>query len=210
MSTKPYRFADEDAATGLAFKDPGTIRVMPSNRLINPLTMGPEDVRIEEVAHGLARMCRYGGHIRPPLPQAETYNVAQHSIIVCNVLKLQGFGLSIQLAGLLHDGEEGLGMMDIPKPIKSNPMLSKYVLACDRLREVIFQAFGLHYSLYNVDVKRVDHEVYLMERRAFWDGNHEIVALGPRVSEEKFLSKFKDLHGAIHDHNLLSRQPVSC
>ena len=47
-------------------------------RRIYPLDPHPEDVDVEEIAHVLSRICRYGGHVPGKFP----YSVAQHSIYV--------------------------------------------------------------------------------------------------------------------------------
>lgn len=75
--------------------------------LFNPK---PDDVRLQDIAAGLAHTCRFGGHCE------NFYSVAHHSIHVSHELPIEDPRL--QLIGLLHDaGEAYLG--DIPRPLKA-------------------------------------------------------------------------------------------
>lgn len=66
------------------------------------------EVCIEEIAHSLARINRFTGHTRGPVP----YSVAQHCVLVANHLPEH-----LKLAGLLHDAHEAI-LGDIASPIK--------------------------------------------------------------------------------------------
>lgn len=48
-----------------------------TGRKFYPLDPRPEDVCIEDIAHALALVNRFGGHTRVP------YSVAQHSVLCC-------------------------------------------------------------------------------------------------------------------------------
>lgn len=75
-----------------------------------PFDPRPEEVRLADIAAGLAHVCRFGGHCR------HFYSVALHSLHVSSELSVRGPRL--ELYGLLHDaGEAYLG--DIPRPIKA-------------------------------------------------------------------------------------------
>ncbi|MDP3767073.1 MAG: hypothetical protein Q8S13_03585, partial [Dehalococcoidia bacterium] len=97
----------------------------------------------ETVAHGLARLCRYGGHVR----RARIYSVAEHSLWVMLALAMDGLhgGMprllagslaramrgdgapswrqyletldparaELALCGLVHEGAEGSGLVDM-------------------------------------------------------------------------------------------------
>jgi 5'-nucleotidase len=65
-------------------------------------------LKIEEVAHSLARINRFTGHTRSLSP----YNVAQHSVLVCRHLPNE-----FKYAGLMHDAHE-VSVGDIASPIK--------------------------------------------------------------------------------------------
>lgn len=71
----------------------------------------PEMILIEDVAHGLSNICRFGGHTDP------FFSVAQHSTnVALRVLEKTGSALQA-LVGLLHDGHEAY-IGDVPTPLK--------------------------------------------------------------------------------------------
>jgi uncharacterized protein len=63
------------------------------------------DFTIEDIAHGLANICRYSGQC------SEFYSVAEHSILVSEVAK--GF----EFEALMHDAAEAF-LGDITRPLK--------------------------------------------------------------------------------------------
>jgi hypothetical protein len=68
----------------------------------------PADVRLADIAAGLAHTCRFGGHPR------RFYSVAEHSLHVSDDLPADP---RLRLLGLLHDaGEAYVG--DVPRPVK--------------------------------------------------------------------------------------------
>lgn len=83
-----------------------------TGRYVDTRNPKPETICIEDIAHALSQVCRYGGHCR------YHYSVAQHCVFVSERLKRQGQSPRTQLAGLLHDGAEAY-LGDIPRPMKS-------------------------------------------------------------------------------------------
>ena len=67
--------------------------------------------RIEVIAHSLGQINRFTGHASRP------YSVAEHSVLVCDILAGMGHGPHAQLAGLMHDAHECL-CGDVASPIK--------------------------------------------------------------------------------------------
>ena len=65
-------------------------------------------LKIEEVAHSLARINRFSGHTKT----FAGYNVAQHSVLVARHLEP-----AFQFAGLMHDAHE-CTIGDVPSPVK--------------------------------------------------------------------------------------------
>jgi hypothetical protein len=71
----------------------------------------PLDIRLEDVARGLANTCRFAG-------QTSTfYSVAEHACLVLRQLERQGASLPIRWAGLHHDDPEAY-IGDMPRPLK--------------------------------------------------------------------------------------------
>lgn len=64
-----------------------------------------------DIAHALSFNCRYNGHCR------SYYSVAEHSVLVAELVRLKGGTVLQQLEGLLHDGTEAY-LSDVPAPFK--------------------------------------------------------------------------------------------
>lgn len=71
----------------------------------------PSQVSLGDIAHGLSMTCRFGGHT------SRFYSVAEHSVIVSQIVEGWGEGLNEQLGGLFHDGHEAY-LGDVPTPMK--------------------------------------------------------------------------------------------
>lgn len=69
-----------------------------------------DDVRLVDIAHALARICRFTGHTRGD----RIYSVAQHSVLVATYVELQH--PELYLAALLHDAHEAY-LGDISRPL---------------------------------------------------------------------------------------------
>ena len=67
--------------------------------------------QIEEIAHALAQINRYTGHAARP------YSVAEHSLLVCDLVQAAGFDCHAQMAALLHDAHEAF-CGDAATPVK--------------------------------------------------------------------------------------------
>jgi len=79
-----------------------------------PLDPRPEDVDIEEIAHALAHICRFNGH----LPFGH-YSVAEHSVYTMRYVQEKQSG--DPLVALLHDAAEAY-FGDIIRPVKRSSM----------------------------------------------------------------------------------------
>lgn len=93
---------------------------------INPCT---EDVCIEDIAHALSLICRFGGHTK------RHYSVAQHSVCISYYVSSEN-----ALEGLLHDAAEAY-IGDVCKPLKK--MLPDYQKIEMRISAIIFAKFGI-------------------------------------------------------------------
>lgn len=103
-----------------------------SGRRFYPFDPSPDEVRLADIAWGLARTCRFGGHCR------HFYSVALHSLHVGS--ELADRGPRMELYGLFHDaGEAYIG--DVPRPIKVE--FDGLARAEDRILEAVWTAFDL-------------------------------------------------------------------
>jgi 5'-deoxynucleotidase YfbR-like HD superfamily hydrolase len=114
---------------------------LPSGRRLDLLNPTPFDWTDEDLAIGLARTFRWGGHSAWPHP----LSVAQHSLLVL-ALRRQASptGLSDSHARreLLHDADEGLLGFDPISPLK--PFLGPgYAALAERLQAAIAQRYAL-------------------------------------------------------------------
>lgn len=123
-----------------------------TGRKVFPLAASPDDICIEDIAHALSMLCRFGGH------SSRFYSVAEHSVLVASKTGLHG---------LLHDAAEAY-LVDLPTPLKQ--LMPKYQRAEQRLLDVIYE--GLHIQLPTDDfrhiVKVVDRKVLMTERAALF------------------------------------------
>lgn len=71
----------------------------------------PAALSIGTLAHSLAQINRFTGHCHRP------YSVAEHSLLVSEIIERAGYGSLAALAGLMHDAHEAL-VGDVASPIK--------------------------------------------------------------------------------------------
>lgn len=157
--------------------------------LLNPC---PEDVRIDDIAHALANLCRFGGHTR------RFYSVAQHSLLVAELVPP---GLAFQ--ALLHDAAEAY-CGDMVSPLKM--CVPGYVTIQKRIEAAIAERFNIPAELPD-EIKRADLVALATERRDLmpwcerpWqclDGieprRYPIYAMQPDNAHEEFQAQF-DYH----------------
>lgn len=118
-----------------------------------PADPRPEDVRIEDIAAHLSRLCRFNGAIRDDV---EIYSVAQHSVLVSEHVPA-----GYELEGLLHDAAEAY-IGDRIKPLKMlMPGYDEFEYRIDR---VIRAKFGLPLEKSQA-VRDADYRAVLTERR---------------------------------------------
>lgn len=117
---------------------------MPSGKRLDLLDPTPFDWDDADLALGLARTYRWGGHSAWPLP----LSVAQHSLTVMQLRRdwaaLDGTTLApeLELRELLHDAEEGLLGFDCISVLK--PFLGEQFRELSRrLEQAVFRRYGL-------------------------------------------------------------------
>lgn len=113
-----------------------------------PLDPRAEEVRLEDIAHSLSLLCRFGGHCN------RFYSVAEHSVHVSRLVSPEA-----ALWGLLHDASEAY-VIDLPRPLKR--MLPGYSLIEDRVHRAIAEHFGLPAEIPE-EVKAADNAMLMAE-----------------------------------------------
>jgi hypothetical protein len=140
-------------------QEPGPFIQTLSGRRVNPLHAAPEDIDPVDIANALANLCRFGGHSRG------FYSVAQHSVIVCDLLEEQGATADELMAALLHDAAEAY-LGDLPHPIKHRSELGAvFRVAEKQLEAVINERFALPQAA--ARIKPLDRALLATERRIF-------------------------------------------
>lgn len=112
-----------------------------------PMDPRPEDIDIEDIAHALANICRFGGHCHT------WYSVAQHSVLVSEIAK-------DCKAGLLHDAAEAY-IGDMVRPLKR--YMTSFTITERNLQYAIFRRFNV--ELNDDNYKEADEIVLATECR---------------------------------------------
>ncbi len=159
--------------------------------LLNP---DPDSICIEDIAHALSNICRFGGHT------TEFYSVAQHALLVCDWCPDE-----IKLEGLSHDDTEAY-YGDMVKPFKM--LMPNYVELEQKLEKVIFRKFKLknNKKIWKT-IKYYDNMALLYEKRDLKFGStvqaseyllpkKKLKPLRPKIVEKLFLKKFEELTNA--------------
>lgn len=139
-----------------------------SGTFVDVFDSKPEDFHIEDIAHALSNLCRYGGHCDP------FYSVAQHSIACSYMVSKKN-----ALCALLHDATEAY-LVDMPRPIKKQ--LEIYTELENNLYTVIAKRFDLPNSIPD-EVHWADNEILNYEWYYFMENT-------PVLDQKPFYSKF--------------------
>lgn len=111
---------------------------MLSGRRLDLLDPHPDDIAIEDIAHGLARVARWNGQTAGP----HIYSVAQHSLLVESIFAASGASSADErLAALLHDAPEYV-VGDLISPFKA-VLGSGYKAVENRILAAVHIRFGL-------------------------------------------------------------------
>lgn len=161
-----------------------------------PLDPREDEIHIEDIAHALSLLCRFGGHCR------EFYSVAEHSVLVLRIVAKSTTDRRVLRAALLHDASEAY-LIDVPRPIKSH--LTNYKRIEAALQACIDQRFDSAPGLGAELVHHADEVALATEKRdlmpqrsAAWawlpDPMADVIApLSPRAAEIAFLDAFTQL-----------------
>lgn len=156
----------------------GTIRTF-TGQMVNVLNPDPEQIFIEDIAHALSNICRFGGHTR------QFYSVAQHSVMVAQKFD-QPY---LRMSALLHDAAEAY-LLDLPRPIKVKML--DYQHAETVMMQAIAKRFGLQLPMPKLitgadDLMLNTEWLWLMTGEY---NHHDYIALPPAEAKQQFLDLF--------------------
>jgi uncharacterized protein len=138
---------------------PGPYLQTVSGRWVNPFDPDPSQLDAGDIARALANQCRFGGHCRV------FYSVAQHSVIVSELVEQRGGDVEDAFAALMHDATEAY-LGDMPHPLKHrSPLGAAFREAEGDLERALRERFGIKPDV--PDIKPLDRALLATERRAF-------------------------------------------
>ena len=126
-------------------------------RRFYPSDPQPGDFDLEEIAHALSMICRFGGQIR------SFYSVGQHSVLVGRAVFGATGNHALALYGLLHDAAEAY-IGDVVWPVKHASEMRGYKVLEQRVESALRRQFGLHPVQPDV-VKHYDLVLLATEKR---------------------------------------------
>ena len=139
---------------------------------------------IEDIAHALSQLPRFGGH----LPY--WYSVADHCISCARKAEQDGETKGNIFACLMHDCSEAY-LLDLPSPIKK--LIPGYIVIEDRILRLLSEIFGFHYGLdgFGSYVKSVDKYKLEVEWDYFIGLHTQDYIRNPKTSEKIFLEAYE-------------------
>lgn len=155
------------------------------------LDPNPEEVFIEDIAHALSLQCRFNGHT------TLHYSVAEHSILVSDMVYSKTNDVEVAMAALLHDAAETY-IGDVVSPLKT--LLTEFKQVEARVEKCVAAKFGLDYP-WDEEIHLADKAVLAMEFRSvapFADEDMARAPLSSTNSERRFLEKYAHL-SALRD-----------
>lgn len=174
----------------------GPTITLASGKLFDFLDPHGSDFDIDDIAHGLAHVCRYAGQCRA------FYSVAEHSMLVADTVE------DYPYEALLHDAAEAF-IGDVTRPFKQ--LLPEYKRIEATVEDAIIERFGLDRRCRDA-VKRADLRVLAAEQTqvmapgcADWAAEAGIdpapvlvTHLDPPAAKLAFLQRFEEYRGRLN------------
>jgi hypothetical protein len=150
-----------------------------NGHLFDPLNPDFTNVTIDVVAGALSNLCRFGGH----LANGIFYSVAQHAVLVSH------WCAPYELEGLHHDDTEGLGLVDLPRPVKYAQGMEVY----RRYEQNLYEKWNAHLDLAGMPeaVKRADDQMLVAEMSNFSPQSHDYYST--RLKEQGYMEVIMDI-----------------
>lgn len=158
----------------------------------DPVDPQPQQIRLEDIAHALARICRYGGQLK------NFYSVAEHSIYVAHQLYRTTGDKQLALSGLMHDATEAY-LGDVIRPVKR--LLSDYPALESKLADVIYDRFKLTIPTTHPWIKDADNAILPWEMAMF-----RMSKVRPAADHDHVMGMFMGTfqHYANQEQNMLT------
>lgn len=151
-----------------------------------------DQICIQDIAHALCQVPRFGGHCK------EFYSVAKHSMLVALLVPNK-----FKLEALLHDATEAY-MGDMVNPLKN--LIPQYRELEQKCHNAIANKFDIPYTI-SEEVKDADrHALYLESKYLLdnppiedWHKKFESKSIHqPRIDQEKFYSLINGGEGMLY------------
>lgn len=155
-----------------------------------------DQIDIQDIAHALAHICRFAGHVR------RFYSVAEHSVHVSNIVLEKTKDPNLALYGLLHDASEAY-LVDIPHPVKKG--LKQYKELEESVMCLVRGKYGLNGLKYD-EIKKADMISLVTEMRDLMNNYEQEKVFYPDV--EPMTKKISPLPSAIAKHQFLGRYKI--
>jgi hypothetical protein len=139
---------------------PNSIKIR-SGLLVDPFGDDYSALTWGDICHSQSLLCRFTGHCRVH------YSVALHTIIVHDLVRLNGGTLNEQRWALLHDGSE-VFFNDVAKPIKRR--LGEYTREERECQAKLGKRFGLEGGIPEI-VHAADWTALLIEAQDLFDNS---------------------------------------
>ncbi len=107
-----------------------------TGRFVDAVDLRPEDIYLEDIAHALSLICRFGGHCK------RFYSVAAHSILCHDEALRRGYSRDVAVLALLHDIGETY-WHDMGRPLKVAEGMEQYGIYLDKAQMVAERALGI-------------------------------------------------------------------
>ena len=149
-----------------------------TGRKIDLTTISENDICLEDIAHHLTQIQRYGG----ALPFGTVYSVAEHSLHVADYLSKRTDLETIRW-GLMHDAAEAY-IGDLITGLKG--LVPEYKVIEKKLEEMICNKYEIRTDEYTVkEVKRIDTRIVLDEIIGLIPEKYSIYKAQPHLTNEK-------------------------
>jgi uncharacterized protein len=162
-----------------------------TGRRFYPLDPRPGEIDPLDIAHALALLCRYGGHVD------RFYSVAEHCVLMSEWVAPEN-----ALAALLHDATEAY-VVDVPRPLK------RQLAGYREIEQSVWLAITTRFDIrpfVPMQVNEADDRILLTERNAlmrnaerWWQDGRleplpvEVTGWPPAEAEQRYAARLTAL-----------------